>query len=355
MRHALDVKENRESQWRRKFSSATYVKGLIDEVTQVPVSDSQSLNDSFGSSVEDPEAEAASPPPPQASGPPSRKLLKGKIQGGVEKRVSDFWRERVGQYVMQGDYLALHMEEQSCLTWKSFMWDVPRGVLKFAINAGINTLPSADNLKRWGKRVIDRCGFCGNVQTLAHILSNCSTALEQGRFTWRHDSVLKTIVSFTNNHLRNGFSLFSDLSGFQAPHGGVIPPHLIVTPLRPDVFVVNEETRVIIILELTCPWERNIDRDHVYKEEKYAPLVADLSRDFTVSQFSVEISARGMITKENKSRLKCFGLKCCEARNSDLKGLISACSKASLLASFSIFSARNEPSWSSPTPLLVRT
>ena len=82
---------------------------------------------------------------------------------------------------MQGDYLALHMEEQSCLTWKSFMWDIPQGVLKFAINAGINTLPSADNLKRWGKRVSDRCGFCGNVQTLAHILSNCSTALEQGR------------------------------------------------------------------------------------------------------------------------------------------------------------------------------
>ena len=214
---------------------------------------------------------------------------------------------------MQGDYLALHMEEQSCLTWKSFMWDVPRGVLKFAINAGINTLPSADNLKRWGKRVSDRCGFCGNVQTLAHILSNCSTALEQGRFTWRHDSVLKTIVSFTNNHLRNGFSLFSDLSGFQAPHGGVIPPHLIVTPLRPDVFVVNEDTRVIVILELTCPWERNIDRDHVYKEEKYAPLVADLSREFAVSPFSIEISARGMITKENKARLKSFGLKCCEA------------------------------------------
>ena len=136
----------------------------------------------------------------------------------------------------------------------------------------------------------DRCGFCGNVQTLAHILSNCTTALDQGRFTWRHDSVLKTIVSFSSSKLREGFSLFSDLRGFQSPHGGVIPPHIIVTPLRPDVFVVSESSRIIIILELTCPWEGNITRNHEYKERKYAPLVNDLSREFTVFQFSVEVS-----------------------------------------------------------------
>ena len=32
VRHALDVKEERESQWSRKFSSATYAKGLLEEV-----------------------------------------------------------------------------------------------------------------------------------------------------------------------------------------------------------------------------------------------------------------------------------------------------------------------------------
>ena len=361
VRHALDVKEEREGQWSRKFSSATYVKELLEEVAppagevQVPLSNSHTLDDSFGSSISDPEGDALSSvaEPPRAV-PSSKNALKGKIQRGINQRVSDFWRERVGQYVTQGDYLALHMEEQSCLTWKSFMWDIPQGVLKFAINAGINTFPSADNLKRWGKRVSDRCGFCGNVQTLAHILSNCSTALEQGRFTWRHDSVLNSIVSFSQSHLREGFSLFSDLSGFQAPHGGVIPPHILATSLRPDIFVVNELLRVIVILELTCPWERNIEKDHDYKERKYAPLVADLARDFQVFQFSLEVSARGLITKENKSRLKAFLLKICDVGNCDMQKLISYCSKASLLASFSIFSARNEPSWSSPRPLLVQ-
>ena len=193
------------------------------------------------------------------------------------------------------------------------------------------------------------------MQTLAHILSNCSVALEQGRFTWRHDSVLSTIIAFINSKLRPGFSLYSDLSGFQSPNGGVIPPHLIVTALRPDIFLVNENSREIILCELTCPWERNIDRSHEYKEGKYAPLVADLSRTFKVFHFSVEIAARGLITKGNKARLKSFALRCGDVGSSDLKKFISCCSRASLLSSFSLFHARNEPSWSSPAPMIVRT
>ena len=78
--------------------------------------------------------------------------------------------------------------------WRSYLWDVPRGVLKFAINAGLNTLPSLDNLKRWGKRVSDRCPFCGNTQTLLHILSNCPVALDQGLYDWRHNSVLTNLI-----------------------------------------------------------------------------------------------------------------------------------------------------------------
>ena len=49
--------------------------------------------------------------------------------------VSDFWKEKIGLYIMQGDYIALLMEEGSCITWRSYLWDIPRGILKFAINA----------------------------------------------------------------------------------------------------------------------------------------------------------------------------------------------------------------------------
>ena len=263
-------------------------------------------------------------------------------------------KEKIGRYVMQGDYLALIMEEGNSVTWKSYMWDVPQGVSKFAINAGVNTLPSSDNLKRWGKRVSDRCSFCGNVETLAHILSNCSTALHQGRLTWRHNSVLCSIIKVMQPLLKDGLRLYADVSGFQAPHGGTIPPHIFVTALKPDIVIFSETSQEIVLFELTCPWDSNIVRSHDFKSEKYAPLVADLSGIFIVHFFSVEISARGHVTKENQSRLKSFLFRTCNGTAGIAKSLIRICSKAALLSSYSIFSARREPTWEDPPPLIVR-
>ena len=296
-------------------------------------------------------------PPPSPVGRPgalSGKLLKGKIQAGVQGRVNDFWKEKIGHYIMQGDYLALIMEEGNCITWKSYLWDVPQGVLKFAINAGINTLPTMDNLKRWGKRVNDRCPFCGNIETLLHVLNNCTVSLDQGRYTWRHNSVLSTIIDLIRPSLNDGFSLYSDLPGLQAPHGGVIPPDIIVTQLRPDLFLFNAAKRMAVIFELTCPWDSNIQRSHDFKEQKYAALVQDLSRDFTVFQFSVEVSARGQITKANRARLKSFAYKCCANSRVTTKFLIERCSKVALLCSYSIFGARKEPTWLVTNPLMAR-
>ena len=97
------------------------------------------------------------------------------------------------------------IEKGIAVTWKSFIWSVPRSVEKFAINAGLNTLPSGDNLKRWGERTSDLCNVCilNKKQTLSHVLSYCSVALEQGRYTWRHNSVLRSIHNFISGGLVN--------------------------------------------------------------------------------------------------------------------------------------------------------
>ena len=416
MRHALDSKEAREDGWRRKFSSAIYTKGLIEELV-TPVGNSErslTLGDALDSSQSSwsslefdgtltpplppphsiPPSSASSPllpltlppssppsplptsplphttstpptsplsppsqplPPPPSSSPVlTKKVLRGKIQRGVQERVNNFWKEKIQRYVMQGDYLALIMEEGNCITWKSYMWDIPQGVLKFAINAGVNTLPSLDNLKRWGKRVSDRCSFCGNIETLAHVLSNCSTALTQGRYTWRHNSVLSSFINLVRPHMKEGMVLYSDMPGFQAPHGGTVPPHILVTSLKPDIFVFNERSLEVFVFELTCPWDTNIERSHNFKSEKYAPLVADLSCTRIVHFYSIEVSARGQVTKENSSRLKSFLFKVCSEPKKLLKASVTFASKAALLSSFSIFAARREPTWEDPPPLVLR-
>ena len=108
------------------------------------------------------------------------------------------------------------------------------------------------------------------------------------------------------------------------------------------------------IFELPCPWDKNIERSHAFKEEKYAPLSADLSNTFKVFTFSVEVSARGRVTANNCARLKALAYRCCRGAKIVTNSLITNGSKATLLTSFSIFSARNEPSWIDPPPLIAR-
>ena len=73
---------------------------------------------------------------------------------------------------------------------------LPQELLKFLLNSTHNVLPTSDNLRRWGKTVVDlKCCLCGFPNpTLKHILNGCSMALKQGRYTWRHDSILQRLV-----------------------------------------------------------------------------------------------------------------------------------------------------------------
>ena len=63
---------------------------------------------------------------------------------------------------------------------------------------------------------------------------------------------------------------------------------------------------------------------------------------------SVEITVRGQVTSANKNRLKAFIYRVCSEPKHVFKEIVPICSKISLLSSFSIFTARNEPSWINP-------
>ena len=64
--------------------------------------------------------------------------------------------------------------------------------------------------------------------------------------------------------MNDGFFIFSNLVGFHAPNGGVISPHILVTNLKPDLFIVNDSTEVLLLLELTCSLDGNINRSLEY-------------------------------------------------------------------------------------------
>ena len=131
-----------------------------------------------------------------------------------------------------------------------------------------------------------------------------------------------------------------------------MPLVVFPTTSRPDICIVNEMLREVILFELTCPWGANIARSHAFKEDKYAPLVSDLSRMYKTYHFSIEVSVRGQVSSENKGLLKAFVCRACTDPKTVYKPMLQVCSKTALLSSFSVFSARNEPTWENPAPLI---
>ena len=117
---------------------------------------------------------------------------------------------------------------------------------------------------------------------------------------------------------------------------------------------MNESEKVVVMLELTCPFDTNIERSHNFKREKYAPLVEDISRHFKVFYFPIEVSVRGQVLKGNRARFKAFLFRCCQEPRKSQGAIMKICSKAALLSSFSIFCARKEPTWTSPALLAIR-
>ena len=96
------------------------------------------------------------------------------------------------------------------------------GTMKFLLNATINTLPTAANLKRWKKSSSDLCKLCKRRETTNHVLNGCKVSLDTGRFTWRHNCIVNYIV----NSVDSKYTVYSDLPGHTAAGGGSIPPEM---------------------------------------------------------------------------------------------------------------------------------
>ena len=199
---------------------------------------------------------------------------------------------------MQGHNLALAAAEKQDLVWKSFMYDLKQGTLKFLLNAGIDTLPTAANLKRWKKSASDLCKLCRGRQTTDHVLSICKVALDTGRFTWRHNCVINYIV----NSIDDKYTVYSDLPGHTAPGGGSIPPELCVTSQKPDIVIIDNHMKAIHLYELTCPAERNIDTRNNEKSNKYAHFTTDITH-LSCKVNSFEVSTKEFLNTRNHSTL----------------------------------------------------
>ena len=282
---------------------------------------------------------------------------------------------RAVQLSMQGNWMKWCNYVRFDLSWNTLL-ALPQSLTSFCINATFDTLPSPSNLHRWNISPDKSCYLCHkSVCTTAHVLGGCKIALEQGRFTFRHDSVLATIIKYLHDFLssykvidnkdqnirfvkagtpitKKMKSSFSGLLNL-APDWVVlndlnstlvVPPFLAVTRLRPDLLVYSYITKTCIILELTCCCEENFEQWHEKKFLKYDPLSKSISSNgWKVYLFPIEVGARGYCGTSVKSCFHRLGFS-----GKLLKRLMKSVSVSSIKASFFIWQSKDSKTWNKP-------
>ena len=83
--------------------------------------------------------------------------------------------------------------------------------------------------------------MCGNRDSTLHTLSGCKVALEQGRYTWCHDNIIKFIADSVDT---DKYSVYADIEAYRNTTGGTLDPALAVTLEKPDL-VIHETHKTL--------------------------------------------------------------------------------------------------------------
>ena len=124
---------------------------------------------------------------------------------------------------------------------------MPKNIYNFTNRYLNNSLATRNNLAKWNIAQSSDCSFCQLPETLLHVVAGCKSYLEEGRYTWRHNSALQILAEYFKTIPES--SLYADLSGFLSP--SLIPG----AALRPDLLLLTTNNRRFI-LELTVGSER---------------------------------------------------------------------------------------------------
>ena len=124
--------------------------------------------------------------------------------------------------------------------WSTVQQNMPKNIFNFMIKYLNNTLPTRKNLHKWS--------LSYSPETLQHVVSSYKSYLEDGKYTWCHNSVLLCIANS-----------FSSLQRCQLYVELPSSPSLITDDSpRPDLTLISPDN-TLYILKLTVGFQANIE------------------------------------------------------------------------------------------------
>jgi hypothetical protein len=119
------------------------------------------------------------------------------------------------------------------------------------------------------------------------------------------------------------------------------PEEVTHTSLRPDIVMWSRSPKLMVMVELTVPWEERVEVSHEIKKGKYQDLADTCKeRGWKTWVFPVEVGCRGFPSQSVWKMLGAVGIKG-GARNTAAHAL----GKAAERASSWLWLRRNEPTW----------
>ena len=269
---------------------------------------------------------------------------------------------------MQGCFLRFGDALPFDLSWRHLIGTRNPRLIRWVLNATINSVVTPDLRKLWGLCHSAKCPLCDHKQaSLFHILSGCRVALAQRRYTWRHDSVLITLQDPLTAHIdvhnkappsvaarkilfvssarkvdkkrskvklspvsllgtAPDWKLQIDFTTSPTP----FPAHICATDQRPDIVLYSDSTRTVILIELTCPAEENIADARFRKTIKYTELKDQIvDCGWSCHLKTIEVGVRGLVSASVPRALRSLGFS--NAATRDLSRKVSlACARCSL-------------------------
>ena len=281
-----------------------------------------------------------------------------------------------------GKYLQLNWNTWSRyvrndLSWKC-IWAFGPQLLRFCVQSCFNTLPSPNNCVRWNLSEDKSCVLCRKpLCTLPHILSGCKFSKNNGRWNYRHDSVLKVLLEgleelIQERRSEKSFGKSSSIKFVKQGHSKqgrtkksfgllekardwilladigacklLFPSEIFSTSERPDIVLYSKSTTTVILIENTSGCEENMSERHTYKVNHYNDLVNAIEANGWVCHFfAIEVCARGYNSSHVPFCLKSLGF-----TPKSVKSLLGKMSRASLEASYHIWLARKDKGWNPP-------
>ena len=225
--------------------------------------------------------------------------------------------------------IAEHCPSNFITLWQK-VWDhLPKNLFVFTRKAIVFSQANSTNLTRWEKVASNQCVLCkSNKQTQIHMLNNCRTAVQSGRYTWCHDSILFRTCYYLSMLERCGYAIYADILGYKNPYK-------LLRKLRPNIVLLKRDS--LVSIEPTCCFETNLISTRNYKIDRYCNLEEDCNLNVKVKKLYVKVSSLGFLS-ENIKELKTL---CRQNAGISVKRMLQKISEVAIRSAYLIYTKRN--------------